>query len=64
MKWYKSFQKQSQECHKTGNRFTMKLPQYIPDKINTGYDIIVCIPFQTFCHSKACFEMRKKEGIE
>ena len=64
MEWKKSFRAQVQECKKSGNRFVLKTPQWIPDKIWTGYDIIVCVPFCTFCHNKACFEMRKKEGKE
>lgn len=64
MIWHKSFHAQVQECHKTGNRFVLKTSQWVPDKIWTGYDIIVCVPYKSYCCSKNCFERRKKEGKE
>lgn len=52
MRWFKSFHAQVQECKKTGNRFIIYSPN----------PVIVCVHFRTYCHNKACFEMRKKKG--
>jgi len=51
MKWVKSFEAQGQLCAKSGNRFIIKAP-YLSGKC------IVCVPFKTFCHSKACRNKR------
>ena len=51
MKWHKSYREQGQECKKTGNRFIISWPWY-------DQDIVVCVPFKTYCHSKACVEKR------
>ena len=53
MDWYKSYQRQGIECRKTGNQFNVKYPWH-------DQDIIICVPFKTYCHSKACFEKRAK----
>ena len=60
--WFKSFYAQVQECKKTGNRFTIKLPEFIINGIPLSCSI--CIYFKDFCHSKACYAIRKKEGID
>lgn len=54
MKWHKSFQAQGVECRKAGNQFVIRFPGYT----RVG---IVCVPFKTYCHSKACFDMRFKK---
>jgi len=58
-KWHKSYYDQIQECKKTDNRFIINRAPFI-----TNNDIIVCIPFKTFCNSAACFEKRNQEGKE
>lgn len=61
MKWYKSYQKQGQECKRTGNRFTVQLPLVLSGT-NQMFEVICCVPFKTFCNSIACLERRKREG--
>ena len=53
MKWFRSYQKQGAECARVGNRFTIKSTWH-------PRGIVVCVPFKTECHSKACVERRKK----
>ena len=62
MKWYNSYQKQGAECKKTGNRFTIKYPW--TDAIGCDQNVIVCVPFKTYCHSAACKEVRIQPDIE
>ena len=50
MKWYRSFQKQGVECRKAGNQFKISFPHY-------SNDLIICVPFKTYCHSAACREV-------
>ena len=59
MNWFKSFQKQGIECRKTGNQFEIS-SGYAPDN---RFNVIVCVPFKTYCHSKACGDIRQAEGV-
>lgn len=65
MKWHKSYQKQGVECRKSGNSFVVEVPDargfyvFVP-----ACAVIVCIPFKTYCHSKACREMRLRPYSE
>ena len=55
MKWHRVFRDQGRECEKTGNRFAIACPvPYFP-----GHNVIVCIPYKTYCHSKACLKRRQ-----
>ena len=51
MKWHKKYRDQFRECFKTGNRFRLQ-------------DILVCIPYKTFCDSKVCHEKRLQPDIK
>lgn len=55
MEWVKSYQKQVVECRNTGNQFMVNYPNPFSGK---AVDIIVCVPFKTYCHSRACVEKR------
>lgn len=55
MKWKKSFIKQGVECRKTGNRFIVNAPY-------AKSEVVVCLPFKTYCHSRACYKKRMEEG--
>ena len=55
MKWVKSFREQGQICEAADNRFLVRAPSY-------KGEIVVCVPFKTFCHSEACREKRYPEG--
>ena len=61
MKWFKSYRRQGMECRRAGDRFEVKHPMLFG---SYPYSIIVCVPFKTYCHSKACFEIRKEKGQE
>lgn len=51
MKWHKSFEEQGKECESAGNRFIIEAP-YLP------LSVIACVPFKTYCHSRACRDIR------
>ncbi len=53
MEWFTSFRDQMIECTNTGNSFIL----YWYDD-----EIIVCVPFKTWCQSKAC-RRRRIDGI-
>jgi len=55
MKWYKSFSEQMRYCIKSGNSFVIEKN---PCSSNS---VIVCVPFKTYCHSKACLDKRCAE---
>jgi len=59
MKWHESFRDQSMECKKTGNRFLIEVPDARGFYVSVpACAVIVCVQFKTYCHSKACREMR------
>jgi len=62
MKWFKSYRRQGMECRETGNQFLVVQPGIFTK--DPKKDVIVCVPFKTYCHSKACFEIRKEKGQE
>ena len=58
MKWHKSYQKQGQECKKTGNRFPIpEKASFHPTQRLVGKN--VCVPFKTYCYSEVCSGKRK-----
>ncbi len=48
---YRGYRQQVLECDKTGNRFRVIVP-YL------GREILVCLKYKTYCHSKACIKER------
>jgi len=63
MIWHRSFRGQCWECKEAVNRFIVKTPEFHAYHIIIpAQEIIVCVPFQTHCHSAAC--RHKRENIK
>lgn len=51
MEWHKSFEKQAKECDRAGKRWPILAPY-------SREAVIVCVQRRTYCHSKACKDVR------
>ena len=76
MKYFKSYREQRSECKKRGKRFNIKIAEVVPFEDNVKvcgpsgeyvldprYEIIVCVPNKTHCHSAACKKNREDVGV-
>jgi len=59
MKWHRLYFNQGRECGKAGNRFVVDVPDFIGINMDINLEMIVCVPFQTHCHSAACRHKRE-----